>query len=109
MDNMNKIFDKIACMLLCLWICSFSSSILAQEQTSLIVNGVPWYDQNHLPVNAHGAGIIQDNGKYWLFGEYKSDTSNAFPGFGCYSSEDLVNWHFERVVLPVQKDGILGE
>lgn len=108
MDNMNKIFDKIACMLLCLWICSFSSSILAQEQTSLIVNGVPWYDQNHLPVNAHGAGIIQDNGKYWLFGEYKSDTSNAFPGFGCYSSEDLVNWHFERVVLPVQKDGILG-
>ena len=108
MDNMNKIFDKIACMLLCLWICSFSLSILAQEQTSLIVNGVPWYDQNHQPVNAHGAGIIRDNGKYWLFGEYKSDTSNAFPGFGCYSSEDLVNWHFERVVLPVQKDGILG-
>ena len=72
------------------------------------MNGIPWYDQNHQPVNAHGAGIIRDNGKYWLFGEYKSDTSNAFPGFGCYSSEDLVNWHFERVVLPVQKDGILG-
>lgn len=74
----------------------------------LITNGIPWYDQNHNPVNAHGAGIIKDGGKYWLFGEYKSDTSNAFPGFGCYSSEDLVNWKFERVVLPVQKDGILG-
>lgn len=73
-----------------------------------IVNGIPWYDQNHNPVNAHGAGIIKDGGKYWLFGEYKSDTSNAFPGFGCYSSEDLVNWKFERVVLPVQKEGILG-
>lgn len=105
---MDKNFKQIACVLLCLWIFSFSSSILAQEQTSLIVNGIPWYDQNHQPVNAHGAGIIRDNGKYWLFGEYKSDTSNAFPGFGCYSSEDLVNWHFERVVLPVQKDGILG-
>lgn len=71
-------------------------------------NGIPWYDQNQNPVNAHGAGIIRDGGKYWLFGEYKSDTSNAFPGFGCYSSDDLVNWKFERVVLPVQKDGILG-
>ncbi len=105
---MDKNFKQIACVLLCLWIFSFSSSILAQEQTSLIVNGIPWYDQNHQPVNAHGAGIIRDNGKYWLFGEYKSDTSNAFPGFGCYSSDDLVNWKFERVVLPVQKDGILG-
>lgn len=73
-----------------------------------IINGVPWYDQNGNPVNAHGAGIIRDNGKYWLFGEYKSDTTNCFPGYGCYSSEDLQHWHFERIVLPVQKNGILG-
>ena len=26
-----------------------------------IINGVPWYDQNGNPVNAHGAGIIRDN------------------------------------------------
>ena len=83
-------------------------SASAQDYSKIIVNGVPWYDQNHHPVNAHGAGIIRDGDRYWLFGEYKSDTSNAFPGFGCYSSEDLVNWHFERIVLPVQKDGILG-
>lgn len=73
-----------------------------------IFNGVPWFDQNGNIVNAHGACIVEDGGKYWLFGEYKSDESNAFPGFGCYSSTDLVNWRFERVVLPVQKDGILG-
>lgn len=73
-----------------------------------IVSGIPWFDQNNQTVNAHGAGIIYDNGKYWLFGEYKSDTTNVFPGFGCYSSEDLAHWKFERVVLPVQKDGILG-
>ncbi len=81
---------------------------LATVSAQTIVNGVPWHDQNNNPVNAHGAGIIRDGGRYWLFGEYKSDTSNAFPGFGCYSSDDLVNWTFERVVLPVQKDGILG-
>lgn len=81
---------------------------LMAHYSSTVVNGVPWFDQNGNHVNAHGAGIIRDNGRYWLFGEYKSDTSNAFPGFGCYSSEDLVHWSFERIVLPVQPGGILG-
>ncbi len=92
--------------LLFLYGCMLRAVSCADAQT--VVNGVPWYDQNNNPVNAHGAGIVRDGGKYWLFGEYKSDTSNAFPGFGCYSSVDLVNWQFERVVLPVQKDGFLG-
>lgn len=73
-----------------------------------IISGIPWYDDNGDIINAHGACIVEDGGKYWLFGEYKSDTTNAFPGFGCYSSSDLVNWHFERVVLPVQPSGMLG-
>lgn len=75
---------------------------------NVIRNGVPWFDNDGNIINAHGACIVEDSGKYWLFGEYKSDESNAFPGFGCYSSPDLVNWEFERVVLPVQPDGILG-
>ena len=90
-------------MFLILWI-QFNMTTFAQ----IIVNGLPWYDQNGNVVNAHGAGIIKDGDKYWLFGEYKSDTSNALTGFACYSSDDLVNWRFERVVLPMQKDGILG-
>lgn len=73
-----------------------------------IVNGVAWFDTDGNIINSHGSGIIHDRGRYWLFGEYKSDSSNAFPGFGCYSSEDLVNWRFERIVLPVQKDGLMG-
>lgn len=73
-----------------------------------IVSGVAWYDQNSSPVNAHGANMLYEDGKWWLFGEYKSDNSNAFAGFSCYSSPDLVNWTFERIVLPVQPDGILG-
>ncbi len=75
---------------------------------NIVCNGVPWFDTDGNIVNAHGACIVEDGGQYWLFGEYKSDESNAFPGFGCYSSPDLVNWKFERVVLPVQPDGILG-
>lgn len=82
--------------------------VFAETGNKQIINGVPWYDTDGNIINAHGACIVEDGGKYWLFGEYKSDESNAFPGFGCYSSTDLVNWKFERVVLPVQKDGILG-
>lgn len=75
---------------------------------SHIYNGIPWFDNNGNIVNAHGACIVEEDGKYYLFGEWKSDESNAFPGFSCYSSDDLVNWKFERVVLPMQSNGILG-
>lgn len=81
---------------------------LAKTSETIIRNGIPWFDNNGNIVNAHGACIVRDGGKYYLFGEYKSDTSNAFPGFSCYSSTDLVNWTFERVALPMQKSGIMG-
>lgn len=74
----------------------------------VIYNGVPWFDTEGNIVNAHGACVVEDGGRYWLFGEYKSHGNNNFIGFGCYSSSDLVNWKFERIVLPQQKDGILG-
>lgn len=74
----------------------------------VVRNGVPWFDDQGNIVNAHGACIVEDGGHYYLFGEWKSDKSNAFPGFSCYSSDDLVNWKFENVVLKVQPNGILG-
>lgn len=76
--------------------------------TNAIVNGVPWIDDQGHEVNAHGACIVEENGTYYLFGEWKSDSSNAFPGFSCYSSRDLVHWKFERVALPLQESGLLG-
>lgn len=91
-------------------LCAVNLILLGQVHSdeTVINNGVPWFDEQGNIVNAHGACIVEDGGRYWLFGEYKSDEGNAFPGFGCYSSADLVNWRFERIVLPIQKDGILG-
>ena len=77
-------------------------------KTDAVYSGLSWYDQNGQVVTAHGANVIKDNGKYYLFGETHSDTSNAFAGFNCYSSEDLYNWKFESQALPVQKSGKLG-
>jgi hypothetical protein len=73
-----------------------------------LYSGVPWFDQRGAVVSAHGANIVQDQGRFYLFGEAHTDTSNAFAGFNCYSSADLYNWKFERVALPVQPSGKLG-
>lgn len=95
--------------LLAIFFCTMACvSNPVQNSDKIIRNGVPWFDDRGNIVNAHGACVLEENGRYYLFGEWKSDESNAFPGFSCYSSEDLVNWKFENVVLPMQEDGILG-
>lgn len=80
----------------------------AKKSRDVIHNGIPWFDDRGNIVNAHGACIVEDGGRYYLFGEYKSNGVNAFFGFSCYSSEDLVHWKFERIALGVQPEGILG-
>lgn len=80
----------------------------SQKKYKAIHSGIALFDQNNNEVNAHGSCIVKEGGKYYLFGECHTDTSNAFIGFSCYSSDDLMNWNFEKMVLPVQKDGILG-
>lgn len=77
-------------------------------KVSAIVNGVPWYDQRDSIVSAHGANIIEADGRYYMFGEFKTDSVNHFKGFSCYSSPDLANWKFERIAFREQPDGIMG-
>lgn len=83
---------------------------LAQDRKAYdaIYSGIPWLDDRGKVVCAHGANIVKDNNKYYLFGEYKTDSANIFNGFSCYSSTDLYNWKFERMALPVQPAGKLG-
>lgn len=73
-----------------------------------IYNGIPWYDQSGNAVNAHGACILEENGKYYLYGEYKTNDENKYIGFSCYSTEDFWNWKFERMALPQMEAGRLG-
>lgn len=74
----------------------------------IIYNGIPWYDQNGNPVNAHGACILREGDKYYLFGEYKTDDVNQYRGFSCYSTENFTDWKFEGFALPPLKEGLLG-
>ena len=73
-----------------------------------IYNGVPWFDQNENTVNAHGACILKEKDRWYLFGEYKTDDENKYIGFSCYSTADFTNWKFEGLALPPQREGLLG-
>jgi len=87
-----------------------STILLAQVPGKMdaIYSGTPWFDQNGNLVSAHGANIIKEKDKFYLFGEAHIDNSNAFAGFNCYSSKDLYNWKFESTALPLQTSGKLG-
>jgi hypothetical protein len=93
------------CFLLINPITSFSQR---QKAYNAIYSGVPWFDDKENVVSAHGANIIKDKDRFYLFGERHTDTSNAFAGFNCYSSDDLFNWKFESIALPLQSSGKLG-
>lgn len=75
---------------------------------AVILSGVPWYEENGDIVSARSAGILREDGRFYLFGEFKRDRGNAFAGFSCYSSRYLVHWTFHRIALPVQPDGRAG-
>jgi hypothetical protein len=94
--------------LLVLFLFLNSITVFAQKRNAAIYSGVPWYDQNGNTVSAHGANIVKEKGKYYLFGERHDDSTNAFVGYNCYSSTDLYNWKFERIALPQQPSGKQG-
>jgi hypothetical protein len=73
-----------------------------------IYNGVSWFDQNGDTVNAHGACLLKEDEKYYLFGEYKTDDANKYIGFSCYSSDNIADWNFEGLALQPQNEGLLG-
>lgn len=68
--------------------------------------GEIWPDDNGVHINAHGGGVLYHDGRYYWFGEHKSDTtSKAYVGIMCYSSRNLTDWKYESVALPVSEDG----
>jgi hypothetical protein len=102
-----KVITK-AVLVIILLINSCISIAQKQNAYNAVYSGIPWFDDRGSLVSAHGAYIVKDKGRYYLFGERHTDTSNAFAGFNCYSSSDLYNWKFESITLPVQLSGKLG-
>jgi hypothetical protein len=67
-----------------------------------------WLDNNGVHINAHGGGMIFHDGKYYWFGEHKTEGEAgnfANVGVHCYSSKDLYNWTDEGIALAVDPEG----
>ena len=66
--------------------------------------GKIWKDTDGKHINAHGGGIMYEDGTYYWYGEHKGRSSKAQVGIRVYSSKDLYNWKNEGVALSVSKD-----
>lgn len=66
-----------------------------------IVPGARWRDTDGNLVNAHAGGVTldQDSGKFFLFGEYKTEGQEEGGGVSVYSSDDLATWEFHGKAL----------
>jgi beta-xylosidase len=83
----------------------------------LPVPGKLWLDTDGQPIQAHGGGMLVHDQTYYWYGENKNGDSwlpecnlewdgyrvDAI-GINCYSSNDLLNWKNEGIVLPAVKD-----
>jgi len=69
--------------------------------------GAIWPDNNGVHINAHGGGVLYQNGIYYWFGEHKIEGekgNSAQVGIHCYSSKDLYHWKDEGIALKVSDD-----
>ena len=78
------------------WACS------AESRSATFNPGTPWLDSSGASINAHGGGIIEQNGTYYWFGEKR--TGSASDGVSVYSSRDLYTWQNLGLALAVDAD-----
>ena len=80
-----------------------------KNKVSSIKNGELWYDDQENVIQGHGGNILVHGGRYYWVGEYKNNAN--FSGIALYSSDDLMNWKFENMILTPEtpdEDGTIG-
>jgi beta-xylosidase len=88
-------------------ICTCLLNHAAAQVLSSISPGQIWPDQEGKHINAHGGGVLFHEGKYYWFGEHKTEGKSgnrANVGVGVYSSADLYNWNNEGIALKVAEE-----
>lgn len=67
--------------------------------------GQEWPDRKGEHINAHGGGLMFEDGKYYWYGENRPERGfTTEVGVEVYSSTDLVNWTDEGVALAVSEE-----
>ena len=77
----------------------------------MLKNGEMWLDDCGKQIQAHGGNIIKYENKWYWYGEHKGAPNSPgmqrvdFIGISCYSSENLLDWHYEGLALPAAESG----
>lgn len=70
--------------------------------------GLVWKDTEGRPIQAHGFSVFYKDGVYYWYGENKEFTEKGGKiwhwGVNCYTSRDLYNWKFEKLIIPPEPD-----
>lgn len=79
------------------------TAVYPRKQAGYHVGG-PMFDTSGKVIQAHGGGLLYENGVYYWFGENKEYTLGDGKiwtyGINCYSSTDLINWKNEGLIIP---------
>ena len=76
-------------------------SLAGLSASKYIVPGGRWHDTDGNLLNAHAGCVTIDKntGKFWLFGEYKTQGQTEGGGVSVYSSDDLATWESHGLAL----------
>ncbi len=116
------ILKKLTCLtlMLCVFIC------IAQAQMQPIKNDTFWNTADGKPIYSQGGGIfrftdpVSGTKKYYWYGVHYTAAETyrnsplgkiqgaSFASVTCYSSTDMVNWHFEADVLTKENISTTG-
>jgi len=86
-----------------------SATTLLYAKTSIVRPGEAWLDDRGQQIQAHGGGMLRWKGKYYWFGEDRTEGNDPARRYvACYSSMDLVHWKFNRQVVRLADPKHLG-
>eukprot|EP01052_Picozoa_sp_SAG31_P032810 SAG31_NODE_3636_length_4035_cov_2.230691_4_plen_246_part_00 len=84
--------------------CCCSTATTAATAPGSIKSGHNWTDTDGNLIDAHGAGLLLAEGRYFWYGSRRTLNATGTQnngGIALYSSADLCSWTFESLVLPV--------
>lgn len=90
------------------------AAVLQDRKQSSLENHTTWRNLDGTPIRAHDGGLSQFGDRFYWYGtSYEGNPTGLYGmarprlwnGVQCYSSDNLVNWVSEGVVLPRPKKG----
>jgi hypothetical protein len=77
------------------------------DESGIFKPGEIWKDNNGVPINSHGGGILYHNKTYFWYGQHmiEGESGNAAQvGVHVYSSKNLYDWKDIGIALKVSED-----